>query len=89
MGNFEFCGKIIIFMGDMEHKLNDTKRKRLKSVRVLLPLNALLILVSMHQFSSATHSGWCVRMIVLIVAFGILFVTERNLSRYLREHRDD
>ncbi|NCE71650.1 hypothetical protein [Odoribacter sp. Z80] len=77
----------------MKEENNTIKSKRLKFIRTLMYLDALLILLSfmmldVRNFSFTLHSGICVRIGVLVVIFGVLLAIEKNLSRYLRKHRN-
>jgi len=85
---------ILTFIQDMEKKSNIIKSKRLKFIRTLMYLDALLILLSLikmdiRTFSWQHSSGLCLRIIILAVVFVILLLTEKNLSRYLRRHRGE
>lgn len=48
-----------------------------------------LLMIDMCDFSFALYSGVCLRIIILIIVFGILFITEKSLNRYLRKHRGE
>lgn len=78
----------------MKDKLKEIKSKRLKFIRTLMYLDALLIVLSfvmldIHHFSWQSCSGICMRILVLLVVFIVLLLTERGLNRYLRRHRSE
>ena len=78
----------------MRNELNTIKSKRLKFIRMLMYLDALLILLSfimidIRHFSWYVYSGVCLRILVLVGMFVILFIIEKSLSRYLRKHRNE
>lgn len=78
----------------MDSELNVIKSKRLKFIRGLMYLDVLLLLLSIimmdiPSFSLETHSGVCVRILVLLGVFAVLLATEKSLSRYLRKHRNE
>lgn len=78
----------------MREENNEIRSKRLKLIRSLLYLDAILILLSfimldIRNFSFTIHAGICVRILILIITFGVLLAVEKSLSRYLRKHRND
>lgn len=78
----------------MDSELNVIKSKRLKFIRGLMYLDVLLLLLSIIMmdipaFSLETHSGVCVRILVLLGVFIVLLAAEKSLSRYLRKHRNE
>lgn len=78
----------------MEENLNRVKSKRLKFIRALMYIDVLVLLltvmmIDIRTFSMSTHGGVCMRILVLLVVFALLFAGEKSLSRYLRKHRDD
>ncbi len=82
---------LLAVMGD---NLKDIKSKRLKFIRILMYLDALLILLSfmmldIPRFSFAACSGVCLRIVILAGIFIVLLVLEKSLSRYLRKHRNE
>ncbi len=89
-----FPEKILIFIGIMENNRKKIGNHRLKFIRVLMYLDALLLLLSfmmldIPRFSLAACSGDCVRIMVLAGIFIVLLVLEKSVSRYLRKHRDE
>lgn len=57
-------------------------------------LNVLLLILSFcmldpGHLSFAENSGSYTRIIVLIICFISLYVTEKNINRYLRKHCDE
>lgn len=78
----------------MGSELNVIKSKRLKFIRGLMYLDALLLLLSVimvdiRTFSLKTHSGVFLRVLILLGVFFVLLAVEKNLSRYLRKHRNE
>lgn len=90
----EFYIGFVIFIVTMESQRNAIKNKRLKLVRALMYLDALFLVLSValldpNDLSFAANSSCYARIIVLFAIFGILYATEKNISRYLRKHRND
>ena len=78
----------------MGNHQNIVKSKRLKMVRALMYLDALLLILSVamldfRNLSLASNSGIYMRIMIFLALFGILYATEKNISRYLRKHRGD
>lgn len=78
----------------MTSERNVVKYKRLKVVRALMYLDALFLVLSValldpNDLSFAANSACYARIIVLLAIFGILYATEKNISRYLRKHRNE
>lgn len=78
----------------MGNNLKEIKSKRLKFIRILMYLDALLILLSfmmldIPRFSLVACSGVCLRIVILAGIFIILLILEKSLSRYLRKHRNE
>lgn len=70
------------------------KSKRLKVVRILMYLDVLLVVLSLYRLDPknltfADNSASYIRIIVFVAFFIVLYVAERNISRYLREHCDE
>lgn len=78
----------------MENEIKKIKSKRLKWIRGLMYFDALLLMLSLmmidvRSFSLSTHSGVCIRILILLGVFILLFFTEKNLATYLRKHRSE
>lgn len=61
---------------------------------MLMYLDALLLLLSValldfRDLSFVANSVNYNRILILLVVFGILYVTEKNICRYLRKHQSD
>lgn len=89
----EFYEALFIFIGNMTVQNNVNKSKRLKAVRMMMYLDALLLLLSValldfQDLSFDSNSVSYTRILILIVVYGVLYVTEKNICRYLRKHRD-
>lgn len=57
-------------------------------------LDALLILLSfimidIRNFTFSAYSGVCLRILILVGIFILLFAAEKSLNRYLRKHRNE
>ena len=90
----EFYIGFVTFIGDMTNQRNTIKYKRLKVVRALMYLDALFLVLSValldpHDLSFAANSSCYARILILLAIFGILYGTEKNISRYLRKHRSE
>lgn len=82
------------FIVNMTNQRNIIKSKRLKVVRALMYLDALFLVLSValldpRDLSFAANSSCYARILILLAVFGILYATEKNISRYLRKHRND
>lgn len=78
----------------MKENLNIVKSKRLKFIRGLMYLDALMLLwslvsIDVREFSWKIHSGLCLRILILVILFGLFFAAEKSLSRYIRKHRNE
>lgn len=78
----------------MAQEVNTIKSKRLKFIRGLMYLDALMLLLSLvsidvREFSWKVHAGLCLRILVLVVLFGLFFAAEKSVGRYLRKHRNE
>lgn len=85
---------MLIFIESMRNRSNIVKSKRLKFIRSLMYLDALMLLLSLlridvRTFTWQSCSGICTRILVLIIVFVVLLLVEKNLSRYLRRHRSE
>lgn len=74
----------------MEGEPNLARSKRLKFIRILMYLDALLLLLSLmmidiRYFSFAGQQAILLRVLVLLLLFGILVFAEKRLTRYLRK----
>lgn len=83
-----------IFIVNMTNQRNIIKSKRLKVVRALMYLDALFLVLSValldpRDLSFAANSSCYARILIFLAVFGILYATEKNISRYLRKHRND
>ena len=90
----EFYVEFAIFIDTMTSERNVVKYKRLKVVRTLMYLDALFLVLSValldpNDLSFAANSACYARIIVLLAIFGVLYATEKNISRYLRKHRNE
>ena len=70
------------------------KSKRLKAVRILMYLDVLLVVLSLcrldhRNLAFADNSASYIRIVILVALFIILYVKEKNISRYLRENGDE
>lgn len=84
----------ITFIVEMTNHNNTIKSKRLKVIRILMYLDALLLMLSValldfRDLSFIANTVSYNRILILLVVFAILYVTEKNICRYLRKHRDD
>lgn len=78
----------------MGNEVNRIKNKRLKVVRALMFFDALLLILSLglldsRNLSYPSNSVNYVRIFIFVIFFVILYITEKNLSRYLRKHRNE
>ncbi len=78
----------------MNKKTEIIKSKRLKLIRGLMYLDTLLLMLSfltldIENFSWVESSGLCLRTLIFIGVFVVLFVLEKALTLYLRKNRDD
>ncbi len=67
----------------MAQEVNTIKSKRLKFIRGLMYLDALMLLLSLvsidvREFSWKVHVGLCLRILVLVVLFG-LFLQQKKV----------
>lgn len=67
----------------MAQEVNTIKSKRLKFIRGLMYLDALMLLLSLvsidvREFSWKVHAGLCLRILVLVVLFG-LFLQQKKV----------
>ncbi len=90
----EFYIEFVTFIDTMTSERNVVKYKRLKVVRALMYLDALFLVLSValldpNDLSFAANSACYARIIVLLAIFGVLYATEKNISRYLRKHRNE
>lgn len=90
----EFYIEFATFIDTMTSERNVVKYKRLKVVRALMYLDALFLVLSValldpNDLSFAANSACYARTIVLLAIFGVLYATEKNISRYLRKHRNE
>lgn len=90
----EFYIWFTTFIVDMTNHNNTIKSKRLKVIRILMYLDALLLVLSValldfRDLSFAANTVSYNRIFILLLVFGILYVTEKNICRYLRKHRND
>lgn len=86
--------RLVTFIRTMTNQRNVIKSKRLKFVRALMYLDALFLVLSValldpRDLSFAANSSCYARILILLAIFGILYATEKNISRYLRKHRND
>ena len=77
----------------METKSKIVKSKRLKLIRGLMYLDVLLILLSVMMidikyFTFSLYSGVCLRIVILVGVFIVLFLLEKGLTRYLRKNQE-
>lgn len=90
----EFHAGFFTFIVTMTNQKKVIKYKRLKFVRALMYLDALFLVLSValldpHDLSFAANSACYARILILLALFGILYATEKNISRYLRKHRGE
>lgn len=90
----EFYIEFATFIDTMTSERNVVKYKRLKVVRALMYLDALFLVLSValldpNDLSFAANFACYARIIVLLAIFGVLYATEKNISRYLRKHRNE
>ena len=90
----EFYVEFATFIDTMTSERNVVKYNRLKVVRTLMYLDALFLVLSValldpNDLSFAANSACYARIIVLLAIFGVLYATEKNISRYLRKHRNE
>lgn len=90
----EVYTRFVTFIVTMTDQRKLIKYKRLKVVRALMYLDALFLVLSValldpRDLSFAANSSCYARVVVLLAIFGILYATEKNISRYLRKHRSE
>ena len=77
----EFYIEFATFIDTMTSERNVVKYKRLKVVRALMYLDALFLVLSVALLDPNDLS--------FAANFGVLYATEKNISRYLRKHRNE
>lgn len=77
----------------MDNGLEIIKSRKLKVVRGLMYLDALLLLLNfsllaLHEFALCRCLGVCLRILVFLGIFAVLLATEKSLSCCLRKGRN-